>query len=87
MSRREMDGSIEADAAGKTMTDRYAARVSHGQLTVEVDSEGADIGLKWNAVITELNVNNVDFQELLSTAQPNKLSFVRIQFETVSCHP
>ena len=59
---------------------------SHSQLTVKVDPEGSDVGLKWNAIITELNTDHVDFQELLSTTQPNELSFVRVQFETVSCH-
>ena len=59
---------------------------SHGQLTVKVDPEGADIGLKWNAIITKLNINHVDFQELLSNAQSNELTFNRVQFKTVSCH-
>ena len=49
-----------------------------------VDPKGADVGLKCNVIlITELNVKHVDFQELLSTAQPDKLSFVRLQFEIV----
>ena len=57
---------------------------SHGQLTVEVNSKEADVGLKGNVIITELNIRHVDFQELLSTAQPNELSSVRVQFKAVS---
>ena len=57
----------------------------HGQLTVNVDPEGADIRL--NAVTTKLNTDHIHLQELLSTAQLDELSFFRVQFETFSCHP
>ena len=32
-------------------------------------------------------LNHADFQELLSTTQPDKLHFVRVQFDTVSWQP
>ena len=60
---------------------------SHGQLTVKVDPKGADVGLlKSNIIFSELNINHADFQELLSTTQLDKLSFVRVRFQTVSCN-
>jgi len=53
----------------------------------QVVSERTDFRLTWNAVITELNTNQIDLEELLSTAQSNELRFFRVQFETISCHP
>ena len=50
---------------------------SQGQLTVEVNPKEADVGLKGNVIVNELEISHADFQELLLTTQPNKLSFVR----------
>ena len=34
-----------------------------------------------------MNTDRVEFQELLSTAKTNELSFFRVQVGTISCHP
>ena len=42
-----------------------------------MDPEIADVELKCNVVVAELYNDNANFEKLLSTAQLDKLSFIR----------
>jgi len=50
----------------------------HRKLAVHAHIKVIDGGLKSDNVTTKLNVVNINFQELLSSAQPDQLSFVGV---------
>ena len=53
----------------------------HCQLVVMMNPEIADSGLGCNSMVAETNVIDADLRNLLSTAQPDKLCFPRIQLQ------